>query len=482
MQTIIARHLYARIWLAAAACVTVLGLLIAWGWHAAEAEHERDRQRERQSATELRQHPMRELIVRDADGRPIGRGQLQWKHGRGHEFAVVLTDGRVLLIQRAPRVQEDAAALPPPPPSPSGGGPHAASDEPGKNTAGKTAPRSAGPRGGEGDGPPFWLRPPFGFLWVIGLAGLAVMAGIYPVARRLTQRLERLQRGVQQWGEGDLAVRLPEDGHDEVADLSRRFNAAAARIQSLMAAQKSLLANASHELRSPLARIRMALELMGERPSPAVRAEVTRNIAELDQLIDEILLASRLDAQEADLGSVESVDLLGLVAEECARTGADFAPASGLHEAAVPGVAKLLRRAVRNLLENAARHGGQQPASATLALEAAPASKPGQPGKAQAVIRVSDHGPGVPPELRERIFEPFYRLPGASEREGGVGLGLALVRAIAHRHRGPVRGLAPPPPPRARVELRLPAHPLPPAPPQPDRTPSDLPRSFFRSE
>lgn len=71
MQTIIARHLYARIWLAAAACVTVLGLLIAWGWHAAEAEHERDRQRERQSATELRQHPMRELIVRDADRKSV---------------------------------------------------------------------------------------------------------------------------------------------------------------------------------------------------------------------------------------------------------------------------------------------------------------------------------------------------------------------------------------------------------------------------
>ena len=170
---------------------------------------------------------------------------------------------------------------------------------------------------------------------------------------------------------------------------------------------------------------------MGERPSPAVRAEVTRNIAELDQLIDEILLASRLDAQEADLGSIESVDLLGLMAEECARTGADFAPASGLHEAAVPGVAKLLRRAVRNLLENAARYGGEQPASATLALEVAPAGKPGQLGKGLAVIRVSDHGPGVPPELRERIFEPFYRLPGASEREGGVGLGLALVRSIA---------------------------------------------------
>ena len=448
MQTIIARRLYARIWLAAAACVTALGLLVAWGWQAADAERERDRQRERQSATELRQHPMRELLVRDASGQIVGRGHMQWRRGSGHEFTVTLTDGRTLQIERAP---------------------HASAPPPRKGRS-------------EDDGPPFWLRPPFGFLWLIGLAGLAVMAGIYPVARRLTQRLERLQRGVQQWGQGDLAVRLPEDGHDEVADLSRRFNAAAARIQTLMAAQKSLLANASHELRSPLARIRMALELMGEHPSAAARAEAARNIAELDQLIDEILLASRLDAQEADLGRIETVDLLGLMAEECARTGADFTPASGLHEAAAPGVAKLLRRAVRNLLENAARHGGQQPASATLALEAAPASKPGQPGKAQAVIRVSDHGPGVPPELRERIFEPFYRLPGASEREGGVGLGLALVRSIAQRHGGSVRCLPAPASSGACFELRLPAHPLPPAPPQPDRTPSDLPRSFFRSE
>ena len=417
MKTLIARHLYVRIWLAAAACVAALALLLAWGWQAAERERERDRQRERQSEAELRQqHPMRELIVRDAQGQVIGRGHMEWKRGRGHEFALALADGRMLLIQRAPR------------PAPAPG-----------------AARGKG-RGGD-DGPPFWLMPPYGFLWVIGLAGLAVMAGIYPVARRLTTRLERLHRGVQQWGQGDLAVRLPEDGHDEVADLSRRFNSAASRIQSLMAAQKSLLANASHELRSPLARIRMALELMGERPSLAAREEIGRNIAELDQLIDEILLASRLDAQEADLGTVEEVDLIGLLAEECARTGADFEPAQGLTQAGAPGVAKLLRRAVRNLLENAARHGsgqGSEPVRAELAL-----------ADGQALIRVSDRGPGVPPELRERIFEPFYRLPGASERDGGVGLGLALVRSIAQRHGGSVQCL-PAAGGGACFELRLP--------------------------
>ncbi len=91
----------------------------------------------------------------------------------------------------------------------------------------------------------------------------------------------------------------------------------------------------------------------------------------------------------------------------------------------VPGVAKLLRRAVRNLLENAARHGSAGQVSAGLSL-----------ADGHAELHVDDRGPGVPEAQRERIFEPFYRLPGASERDGGVGLGLALVRSIAERHGG----------------------------------------------
>ena len=94
--------------------------------------------------------------------------------------------------------------------------------------------------------------------------------------------------------------------------------------RALLASQKSLLANASHELRSPLARIRMGMELMGSSPSPTFKHEISRNIGELDQLIEEILLASRLDAKEADMGTVESVDLVGLAAEECARTQAQL--------------------------------------------------------------------------------------------------------------------------------------------------------------
>jgi two-component system, OmpR family, sensor kinase len=215
-------------------------------------------------------------------------------------------------------------------------------------------------------------------------------------------------------------------GQDEVADLARQFNAAASRIEDLVQSHKSLLANASHELRSPLARIRMGLELMGrDASSAAARHEIARNVAELDQLVDEILLASRLDSPDVNVGAMESMDLIGLAAEECSRVDAEL-DLQGVDALEVQAVPKLLRRAMRNLLENARRYSEGR---ITLSLA--------QEGET-AVIRVQDEGPGVPPAQRERIFEKFYRLPGASERSGGVGLGLALVRSIAQHHGGTV--------------------------------------------
>jgi signal transduction histidine kinase len=116
-----------------------------------------------------------------------------------------------------------------------------------------------------------------------------------------------------------------------------------------------------------------------------------------------------------------------LAAEECARADAELLADEGSGDLEVQGVAKLLRRAIRNLLENARRYTNG-PVEVTVRREGG-----------QACLRVWDRGPGVPPDQRERIFEPFYRLPGASEREGGVGLGLALVRSIALRHQGTVQ-------------------------------------------
>jgi signal transduction histidine kinase len=265
-------------------------------------------------------------------------------------------------------------------------------------------------------------RPPLaGFLLLLFGVGIAVAAGAYPVVRRVTRRLERLQDGVEALGSGDLKARVKVEGSDEIARLAAQFNRSAEEIERLVGAHRTLLANASHELRSPLARIRMALEMspMDEQ----AKAGLARDIAEIDALIDEILLASRLDAVQGD-GPREDVDLLALAAEEAARVDA----IAGGEPCLVKGEARLLRRMIRNLLENARRHADGAPPE-VLVHRAADGG---------AEIEVLDSGPGVPDAERERIFEPFYRPSGAREGDGGYGLGLALVRQIARRHGGEV--------------------------------------------
>ena len=432
-------RLYVRIWLAVVATVVVLTFLVGASWRLTR---------------EPAQLPIREVLVHNTAGEVIGTAQTRAdrKMGDGLEFDVTTNDGQTLkLLLPRPRL---------PPPGP-------------------------------------WSRSPFNFGWMLVIVALAVALGAYPIIRRLTLRLEALQRGVERWGAGDLSARVNSDGNDEVAFLAADFNNAAERIETLLNSHKALLANASHELRSPLARIRMGLELMDVAPtlaasraalppegaelawgdpalrslspalaasraallpeganfprggpsenfhtplqSPQLMAEIKRNIHELDQLIDEFLLASRLDASRSDAEPFETLDLTGLAAEECARvhaklsaelkTGPDL-DATG-HSLVVQGSPRLLRRLIRNLLENARRYSTGE---VSLAL-----SQAGTGSQAMAVITVNDRGPGVPPAQRERIFEPFYRLPGASEREGGVGLGLALVKSICERHGGSVR-------------------------------------------
>jgi signal transduction histidine kinase len=457
------KSLYLRIWLTVVAVLLLFALVAGWLFQS-NVEHERDRVQsmwsERASAWAAlienslpeRDAPVAEQRAALLDWSQRLRLPLALDDERGERIATSESFARreaVAALARRdaegaaqPRAGDSAAAqrrtvrltlsdgralwiMRPGPGAWRGGGPRGEAD----------APAGTGPSGAA----PFWPRglaqlPGGGLGLAAALAVLffAIALGAYPVVRRLTRRLEALQRGVESFGAGQLSQRVDARGHDEVAALGRSFNAAAQRIEALVGSHRSLLANASHELRSPLARMKMALAMLDDatpdapaQSRAALRREVEQNIRELDALVEEVLLASRLDApDEANRTTSHTpVALLALAAEE----GARFNAAAQGEDASVLGDERLLRRALRNLLENARRYGGAAPPEVSIARAA---------GSVQ--VRVSDRGPGVAPEQRERIFEPFYRLPGHAEQAGGVGLGLSLVRQIAQAHRGSV--------------------------------------------
>ncbi len=367
------------------------------------------------------------LALDSADGIRIAQSESfarRQADGVARGLSVRLEDGRTLWIMRPGRLRQADAVrrgLGEQMPPPRAGGPD-------------YGPPPGIRLGGLDEGPAFIPFVPFlppawqqglGVFVVLVMLFIAVAAGAYPVVRRLTRRLEALKHGVEQFGAGRLNYRVAVTGRDEVAAVASSFNVAAGRVEALVRSHQALLANASHELRSPLARMKMAVSMIDE-AGPAQRErlkhEIDTNVAELDALVEEVLLASRLDAAPTPERN-EPVELLGMAAEEGARVDAEVDGAPSI----VMGEDRLLRRALRNLLENARRYGGGD-------IEVHVESHEGL-----CTVRVNDRGPGVPEAMRERIFESFFRLPGHAEQAGGVGLGLSLVKQIAERHGGSVR-------------------------------------------
>jgi len=270
-------------------------------------------------------------------------------------------------------------------------------------------------------------------LAVVGLVPLTFTVGWW-VTRPTLRPLDRNDRRHRQIGEGDLSARIDPGDDPSLVPIASSFNRTAADLEARVRADARFAADVSHELRSPLTTLVTSVEVLGARKEelPPRGREALRlvesELGRFRRTLDDLLQLARLDGAPA-LDSTTPVSLSALVREVMSRTGL---PDSLLHadpdaDTLVLGDKTSLERAVRNLLENARRYGGSD---VTVVLERKGAS---------ADVRVCDRGPGVPAGQEERIFEPFFRMPGHAEREGGVGLGLALVKQIAERHGGSAR-------------------------------------------
>ena len=294
----------------------------------------------------------------------------------------------------------------------------------------------------------------------LGLGILIVSSGLvcYLLAWSLTKPVTRLREVAQQLAAGDLTARAGAPlahRRDELAELMRDFDRMAERIEQLMETQSRLLKDVSHELRSPLARLSVALGLARQRATPESESALDRIELEterLNQLIQRLLTISRLEAGTDGIRKT-AVNLRDLV-DNIARDAEYEAPARRCRVVADPddeytvqADPQLLRSAVENVVRNAARYTAE---GTTVEVQL-------QREGAEIVIRVLDSGPGVPPEDLDKIFQPFYRIDDARNRQtGGAGLGLSIAERAVRLHGGLVRASN-----RAggglEVEMRIPA-------------------------
>lgn len=277
----------------------------------------------------------------------------------------------------------------------------------------------------------FWFLQPQQ-LWIV----IVVVLLCYAFAYHLTSPVRRLQKTVDRFGRGDLLARAETNRRDELGQLARTFNQMGDRIQTLLNAERRLLQDISHELRSPLARLGVAIELArsGDNKQSAFD-RIQKEAERLNSLVGELLQVTRAegDPSKQKLDPVQLDQMLGALVYDCeieAHAKDCKLALQAQPPVVVLGDEVLLRRAVENVLRNAIRHA---PNGSAIELELASAG-------AKAEIRIRDHGPGVPDDSLPRIFDAFYRVDTDRNRaSGGVGLGLAIARRAIELHKGTLK-------------------------------------------
>jgi two-component system, OmpR family, sensor histidine kinase CpxA len=306
-----------------------------------------------------------------------------------------------------------------------------------------------------------------------GVPGLGIWIGVissglvcYLLARYLTSPVVRLTAATRRLAEGDLTARAGSAGsrrRDEIAELVRDFDIMAERLENLVKAQSRLLNDISHELRSPLARLNVALGLARQRSGPEAQSALERMELEsdrLNQLIGSLLTIARLESgadpsRKSVLGLAEIITQIANDADYEAQARHCHVKARIVNDCKVSGEATLLRSAIENVVRNAA-HYTAEGSVVEVSLE-----QQSSGANSEAIIRVSDSGPGVPPDALEKMFQPFYRIDDARGREtGGVGLGLAITERAVRLHGGTVKAWNRPEG-GLTVEIRLPCVPVP---------------------
>lgn len=264
------------------------------------------------------------------------------------------------------------------------------------------------------------LAAPWEALAVLLAGALIVLLLALLMVRQLSRRLRQLARHAQTVGQGRLPERLPETGAEEIRALTRAFNEMADEVQSLLENRTTLLAGISHDLKTPLTRMRLALAMLeGADPERLMRLEA--DVTEMERLIADMLAFARALKVEA-ARELDLVELLDDLVDKARQLGEVHWQRPS--PCRLPVAEAALRRVVSNLLENALRYGGSLPVTLELTCDAAGAR-----------VRVLDRGPGIPAAEREAVFQPFYRLEASRSRDsGGSGLGLAIARQLADAH------------------------------------------------